>query len=192
MATKPTKKKPAKPSAAKAAPAKVAPRQAESAVIPFASFANPLAAETLRQFTPATPSFESPFGSMETMMNNYKEQAEKYTSEASNAARQGVESCVKCSTSLAKGAEQMFKTVAEMAQEAAQRNAENMKALMACRTLNEFTEAQNKMMQQSFDDAMSTATKLSEMAIKICNEAVEPLNGQMTKAMRKMSEKAAA
>lgn len=200
MATKPTKKKaaPAKSSAAvstpseaapKAAPAKAAPSlPTGSAVIPFA----PMTAETLRKFTPSTPSFMSSLGSAESIMKNYKEQAEKFSGDATATAREGVESITKYGASLAKGAEQIMKTVAELAKESAARNAECMKTLMACRTMAEFTEAQNKMAKQSFEDAMSSATKLSEMTIKICNEAAEPLNGQMAQAMKKMKSSMAA
>ncbi len=201
MATKPAKKKPAKakaaPSASRASaprtPAKAAPTTG-SAVIPF----NPMSAESLRNFTASAPafnpdfklSFELPFDSMESVMSNYKNQYEKVTEDASGFMRQNVESCTKTSQSFAKGAEKMMKTITELAQESAERNSESMKALMACRTINEFTEAQNKLMQQNFEDAMSTATKISEMAIKICSEAIEPMNGQMAKAMKKMSEAA--
>lgn len=188
MTNKSAKKKSDKSGNAAAPKEKTATAAAGSAVIPF----NPLSAENLRNFAPATPSFTSPFESMETFMNNYKEQYEKFSGDAAGSMRQGIESCVKCSTSLAKGAEQMFKTMSEIAQESSQRNSEAYKALLACRTLNELAEAQNKLMQQNFDEAMSTATKLSEMAIKICNEACEPLNGQMTKTMKKMSESMAA
>ena len=216
MATKPAKKKPAKAkvagsttssttsSAARASTPRAdakAPKTG-SAVIPF----NPVSAETLRNFTAAAPNFGSafgpdfkmsfelpfklPFDSMESNMSNYKDQYEKMGEEAQNFMRQNAESCSKTSQSFAKGAEKMMKTIAEVAQESAQRNSESFKALMACRTINEFAEAQNKLVQQNFDDAMSTATKLSEMAIKICNEAIEPINGQMAKAMKKMSEAA--
>ena len=218
MATKPAKKTTAKAKAASSttssttssaasasasrAEAKAQSQKTGSAVIPF----NPVSAETLRNFTTAAPNFGSafgpdfkmsfelpfklPFDSMESTMSNYKAQYEKMGEEAQNFLRQNAESCSKTGQSFAKGAEKMMKTIAEVAQESAQRNSESFKALMACRTINEFAEAQNKLMQQNFDDAMSTATKLSEMAIKICNEAIEPINGQMAKAMKKMSEAA--
>ncbi len=116
-------------------------------------------------------------------MNNFKNQYEKMTGDASASVRESVENLTKSSSTFAKGAEQILKTVATVAQESGQRNAEAVKALMACRTLNEFAEAQNKLAQQNFDEAMSTMTKLSEMTIKLCSEAMEPINGQMTKAM---------
>lgn len=116
-------------------------------------------------------------------MNNFKNQYEKISSEASSSVRESVENISKSSATFAKGAEQILKTITEAAQGSTQRNAEALKALMATRTLNEFAEAQNKLAQQNFDEAMSTITKLSEMTIKLCSEAFEPINGQVTKAV---------
>ena len=125
-------------------------------------------------------------------MANYKDQYEKLTGDATSSLREGVESCVKSSSTFAKGAEQLIKTLAEVAQESGQRNAEAIKSLMASRTLNEYADAQNKLAQQNFDDAMSTMTKLSEMTIKLYTEAFEPVNAQMTKAMSSVMKKNAA
>jgi phasin family protein len=176
------------------APAKVAssaakPKQASSkstSVVPFnpmGSTLNGMANPDFSKFKQSIPSFDGSFVNMETTMNNFKNQYEKMTGDASSTVREGVETFSKSGATFAKGAEQILKTIAEVAQESSQRNAEAVKALMASRTLNEFAEAQNKLAQQNFDDAMSTMTKLSEMTIKLCSEAFEPINGQMTKAM---------
>ncbi len=125
-------------------------------------------------------------------MSNYKEQYKKLTGGTSASAKEAMESCMASGKTFAKGAEKIMKTLAELAQESSQRNAEAMKSLMASRTLNEFAEAQNKLAQQNFEEAMSTVTKLSEMTIKLYSEALEPINGQMTKAMTAAMKKNAA
>jgi phasin family protein len=180
MVTKSPKKKAAPKSAAKSAMKQnTAPNTAS--VIPF----NPLESIAKTNFAPFNKTIPS-FGGLETMettMNSFKEQVEKMSGGATETAREGIESLTKSGATFTKGAEQMMKTLAEVIQESSQRNAECMKKMMACRTLNEFTEAQNKMAQQNFDDMMSTMTKMSEMTIKLCKEAMEPMNNQMTKAM---------
>jgi phasin family protein len=156
-------------------------KQSMASIIPF----NPLEGMTKTNFANFNQSIPS-FGGLETMettMNSFKEQVEKMSGGASESAREGIESLSKSGATFSKGAEQMMKTLAEVVQESSQRNAEAMKKMMACRTLNEFTDAQNKMAQQNFDDMMSTMTKMSEMTIKLCKEAMEPMNAQMTKAM---------
>lgn len=176
MATKPVnKKKPAKlDNASMKRESDVAKETAS--VIPF----NPLGSmgQFAEQFTPSTPSFGG--ASMESMMNNYKDQYEKMSGEAASSMRESMET-------ITKGTEAMMKTVTEAAQESAQRNAESIKALMASRTINEFAEAQNKLAQKNFDEMMSAVTKMSEMSIKMWTEALEPISSQMTKAMNSAS-----
>lgn len=193
MATKVAKKKTIKASASAATKtvekqsSPAAKAETASSVIPF----NPLSSITnsnLCNFNQSVPNLSGAFESMESMMTNYKDQYETATA----AMQQNIEACIKTSTTFAKGAEQLIKTVSELAQESTQRNSEAVKSLMATRTLNEFAEAQNKLAQSNFDEAMSAATKLSEMTIKLYTEAFEPLNGQMTKAMKKVSESMAA
>jgi phasin family protein len=187
MALKSSKKKAAPKVAAKSTmkpsiktPA-TAPKQSISSVIPF----NPLEGMTKSNFANFNQSLPS-FGGIETMettMNNFKEQMEKMSGGATESARESIESLTKSGATFTKGAEQMMKTITSVVQESSQRNAEAIKAMMACKTLNELTEAQNKMAQQNFEDMMSTMTKMSEMTIKLCKEAMEPMNAQMTKAM---------
>ena len=169
MASKPTKKSPAKAakSVAKA-----------SSVIPFAQLGN----------TAST----KPFESMEKIMSSSKNQYEKITADASVAGRQGVEAFIKSSTTFAKGAEQMFKTVAAIVQSSTERNSAAMKDLMSCKTLNELTEAQNRIAQENFEEMMTASTKLSEMAIKLTTEAFEPINDQVSKSIKKASQSMAA
>ena len=200
MASKPVKKK-AAPKASVEASAKAVVDKAEtvakSTVAKAAAFTakpklasvvalNPFSAMTnpdFAKFNKSIPSLGGSFETMETTMTNFKNQYEKISSEATSSVRESVENLSKSSATFAKGAEQILKTIAEAAQGSSQRNTEAVKALMATRTLNEFAEAQNKLAQQNFEEAMSTMTKLSEMTIKLCSEAFEPINGQMTKAM---------
>lgn len=163
--------KPKKPSSAKPA------KSAASSVVPF----SPLGPN-------ASPSFES----MEKIMSTTKTQYDKFSGDAANAGRQGMEAFMKSSNTFAKGAEQMFKTVASIVQDSAERNSEAFKTLMACKTLNELTEAQNRIAQENFEEMMTATTKLSEMAIKLATEAFDPINDQMAKSIKKASESMAA
>ena len=208
MASKPVKKKAAAKAsaetAAKAVVEKAAVEKTEAvakaaaftakpklaSVIPF----NPLGGMTnpdFAKFNQSIPSLGGSFETMENTMNNFKDQCEKMSNEAASSVRESVENISKSSATFAKGTEQILKAIAEAAQDSGQRNAEAVKALMATRTLNEFAEAQNKLAQQNFEEAMSTITKLSEMTIKLCSEAFEPINGQMTKAMTNAMSSAA-
>ncbi len=165
MPSKPTKKAAAKPA------------KSASSVVPFAQL---------------DPTASKSFESMEKIMSSTKNQYEKITADASASSRQGMEAFIKSGNIMMKGAEQMMKTLAEIAQESTQRNTEAFKTLMACKTLNELTETQNRIAQESFDEAMTTCTKLSEIGIRLATDVFEPLNDQVSKSIKKASESMAA
>ncbi len=168
----------------KAAASKTVKKQASSAKTSI-----PASKRSNGQAKPA--GIENLFG-METLMTNAPFQFDKMTQEAANMGQAQMEAAMKSSGTFMKGMEDMMKTCMEMMQDSTEKSTEAMKSMMACKTLNEYTEAQNKIAQASFDDFMAGATKLSEMSVKICTEACEPLNDQMTKAMKKASETMAA
>lgn len=134
---------------------------------------------------------ENIFG-METLMTNSPFQFDKISQEAANMGQANMEAAIKSSNMFMKGMEDMMKTCMEMMQDSTEKSTDAMKSMMACKTLNEYTEAQNKIAQSSFDDFMAGMTKLSEMGVKMCTEAAEPMNDQMTKAMKKASDSMAA
>lgn len=139
-------------------------------------------------FTNFNPNSES----METFMNTTKDTFEKFKNDAASTSRQGFEACAKSGNVLAQGMEQWFKTCVSLAQNSAERQGEAFKQLLACKTLNEVTETQNKIAQDNFEELMQATTKLSEISIKIATEVFEPINEEVSKNIKKASEKVAA
>lgn len=125
-------------------------------------------------------------------MSNSKNHFEKLKSDATTTGRQGLEAVAKSGTILAQGLEQYIKTYITIAQASAERQSEAFKQLLSCKTLNEVTEAQNKMAQDNFEELMQTATKLSEIGIKLATEVFEPISNEVTKTVKKASESLAA
>jgi phasin family protein len=80
----------------------------------------------------------------------------------------------------------------DLAQEAGEKSQTMAKTIMSCKTINEFADVQTKMAQASFDEFMTNATKISEKSVKLCSDAMEPINDQMGKAMKKASDAMAA
>jgi len=146
-----------------------------SSIVPFTNFAAPQSLE-----------------SMEKIMSTSKNHFEKLKSEATTSGRQGMEACVKSGTLLAQGMEQYIKTLVSIAQSSAERQGEAFKALLACKTLNEVTETQNKIAQDNFEEMMQAATKLSEIGIKVATEVFEPITEEVSKNVKKASESMAA
>ena len=132
------------------------------------------------------------FDSMEKIMSNSKDKFEKIKSDATASGRQGMEACIKSGTVMAQGMEQYFKTAMALAQSSAERQGEAFKQLLACKTLNEVTETQNRIAQDNFEEMMQAATKLSEISIKIATDVFEPISEEINKGVKKASEAMAA
>lgn len=125
-------------------------------------------------------------------MTQSTKQFEKLAQDAGDMGRNSVEAFIKSGTIFAKGFEDLFRESVSFAQSSAEKQSELMKKAMSAKTLNEWTDIQNKVAQQSFNEFMAGATKISEMSVKLLNEASEPINEQVAKTMKKASKAAAA
>lgn len=141
-------------------------------------------------FVPSVYPFKPAQYYMEMIMTKNPMQFDQIAQEATAASRESLEAVSKSCSIFAKGYESLMRTSMEMSQTAAEKQASYAKEAMSCKTLNEFTEMQNKIAQSNFDDFMSSMTKLSEMSTKIITETAEPINEQMTKAAEKVTKAA--
>lgn len=147
------------------------------------------AVSNVTAFTKGFPQFQQfqqfqPF-KMETSMFKGNKQAEKMAQDAAAMGQQQMDAIMKSTTIFTKGMEDIIKTCMEIAQDCGEKNSSLAKTMMSCKTLNEFTEAQARLAQTSFDEFMTNATKISEMSVKLCTECMEPINSQMGKAMKR-------
>ncbi len=129
---------------------------------------------------------------METFMTQKKNQFDRMAQEAGAAQKEQMDALMKSGNIAIKGFEDIFKTCLQMFQTSTEKNAQGFKAVMGCKTLNEFTETQNRLAQQNFDDFMMTTTRLSELAVKMATDAFEPINDQFSRSMKKATEAVAA
>ena len=129
---------------------------------------------------------------VEKLMTEGKNRFDKLSQDAARTGREQVEAWVESGSVFVRGAEEFVKTYTALAQESAERNAQGFKTLLSSKTLNEYTEAQNSLAQQNFDDFMEGFTKLSELGVRLATEAFEPLNDQFSKSLRKATDSLAA
>ncbi len=160
---------------------KVAPSKTTSNVFPFQGLETKLL--TPPQLNPK---------SMEDMMSKSKKQMDQLTQDAADIGRESMEAFVKSGTIFAKGFEDLMRTSMTLAQSATEKQTRLAKEVMSSKSLHEFTETQSKIAQANYDDFLQSATKISEMGVKLLTEAAEPLNEQMNKTIRKASESMAA
>ena len=125
-------------------------------------------------------------------MTQGQAQFDQFTKEAANLNREGIDAFVKSGTIFAKGFESLLKETISFAQSSAEKQMQLAKDAMTSKTINEFSDAQNKLAQVSFDDFMSGTTKLTELSVKVVSEAIEPINDQIAKSVQKATDAVAA
>lgn len=118
-------------------------------------------------------------------LNQFTESGKKQMDDMLSLGKQSTEALIESGTIVAKGTEAVMKTCMETAKTAGEKNAESFQSLMACKSVTEFAETQNRITQDFFEEMMAATTKVSEMSVKMLMEAFEPLNKQMTEAMKK-------
>lgn len=128
---------------------------------------------------------------METIMGN-NSQIDQFSKETIETVKEGSEAVVKASSLAFKGFETYLKEVSTLIQGTAEKNSDALQKIMSYNSLNDFAEAQNNLAQETLDEAVSNAAKLSELSVKICSESLQPLNEYFTKTYKKASSKIAA
>lgn len=125
------------------------------------------------------------FKGSEDFQNKAQEQYKRATSDASDMGRQGWEAVQQSFSVLTQGMEQWVQTCTTMVQDSGARNTEAMKELMACKSLSEVTEMQNRLAQDGFSEMMQNVAKLSEIGVRLATDAFEPMTSQMNNSMHK-------
>lgn len=129
---------------------------------------------------------------MEKMMSQGKSQMDQFAKQATDMNRETVEAFIKSTGIFTKGCEDMMRVAMSLVQDVSDKNSRLVQEAMGVKTLNEWTEVQNKILHSGFEELMSGATKLSEMSVKTLTDAVEPINSQVTKSVQKASDLMAA
>lgn len=128
----------------------------------------------------------------EQAMSMTKEQVEKASAaffkgydEVATLNKQNVEAMVKASDVLAKGAESVGKAYFDFAQSSAEASVEATKAMMGAKTVKDMVDIQSDYARTSFDNFMAESTRISEMTVKLANEAFAPIQAQVNAAFEK-------
>ncbi len=129
---------------------------------------------------------------MESVMTKSKEKFEKFTHEAASNGKEQFEALVESGNIFAEGFKNIINAYVSMAQSTAEKNNQAFRSLLACKTLSELTETQNKVAQESFDDFMSGFTQLSELSVKVATETFGPIGDQFSSTIKKASDVMAA
>jgi phasin family protein len=111
--------------------------------------------------------------------------------EVTTLNKANVDAVVKASTIATKGFESLSREMMTFAQQQMEAQMELTKQLFGAKTLREFVDAHTDFARQSFDKFMAESAKMTEMTVKVSNEAMEPIQAQTNKSVEKVMKPAA-
>jgi phasin family protein len=152
---------------------------------------NLLVEESVMTTTAKTKVTEKAASVIETTQDQFAKAAEtqfKAADEVAAFGKSNVEAFIQAGTIFFHGFEQIARTMVSLTQAQVEANMTTAKALISAKTLTELTDLQNAYSKSTFDHVVSEATQLSELAIKITNEAIEPISARVTATIEQMSK----
>lgn len=121
-------------------------------------------------------------------MGSYDQYATEWTKQLEqsvSACREASEALLNTGSMFAKGFEEVFTACVSRAQNANEKNSQLWQSFLACRNMNDLAEAQNKLTQGTFEEALEATSEMSELSAKMWMDAWEPLNKQVSEVMKK-------
>ena len=130
---------------------------------------------------------------VETAKDQFAKAAEsqiKAVDEAAAFGKSNVDAFIQAGSIFFHGFEELTRSFVGLTQAQVETGMSAAKAMIGAKTLTELTDLQNSYTKTAFDQAVSEATHISELAIKIANEAIEPLSARVTATMEQISKPA--
>lgn len=131
-------------------------------------------------------------------MDMLKQQVEKTSTavfqgydEVSSLNQANVDAVVKSSTVITNGFESLSRELMDFAQKQIETNVETTRKLFGATTVRELFDLQSDFARNAFDTVLNESQKVTEMGVKVANEALEPIQNQTSVAMEKAFKQAA-
>lgn len=93
---------------------------------------------------------------------------------------------------MCKGMEDITRLTVDMYQQALEQTVAASKAMLEVRTLPQMLDVQSDYARNVYDLALADSAKLSELSMKVANEAVAPLNARAKEAWKNVQDTVAA
>jgi phasin family protein len=147
----------------------------------------------------ATSGIETAQKNYEKLFGSTKEQVEKASATAfktyedfSKFSKENVEAYVVAGSTVFKGFETISRAWVSFAQETFDASAQVAKAMLTAKTLREAVDVQTDFAKTTFDKLVSEGTKVSELSVKVANEAAEPISARLNATIEKFLKPVAA
>ena len=112
--------------------------------------------------------------------------------ELADLRRENFTAVLRANAAFAEGMEAIGKEVMAYARNSFEMAAEAATALLAAKTLDDVVQLNSDFAKASFDRMIAGSTKLSEMGVKVANEALTPIGDRVEATFQKLGKPLAA
>jgi phasin family protein len=130
-------------------------------------------------------------------MNPSSEQMDKVTQNLMQACdemgatyRKSMDAVMESTAALTKGCDELSRNFGSLMQEQMSRALSAGKTIMSAKSMQEFADLQAGFMKECFDQWMASTGKLSEISVRVTQEAIEPVTKHANDTMSKAAQKA--
>lgn len=110
--------------------------------------------------------------------------------DAAQVSKENVDAAIRSSQVLAKAAEELGKAIYSFTQSSVELGVQASQAALNVRTLQDLVDVQSEYARNSMDHMIAGTSKISDMAVKVANEVMEPINQRMNEAIDKLNKAA--
>lgn len=140
----------------------------------------------------AAKNYEQLFTVSKDQIEKTSQQLFKGYEELASFGKQNIDAVLQSQTIVAKGVEEMSKALFAFGQASLEVGVATGKAMLAVKNVRELVDLQTNFAKTSFDSLLAEGTKLSEIGVKVANEALEPINARVNATVEKLSKPIAA
>ena len=137
-------------------------------------------------------SYEQFYTTAREQMDKAQKSAMENMDQLSDASRENAEALVVSGNIFAKGFEIVGKEFAAYAEKTIEANMAAAQKLGAIKNPQEFMDLQTELAKAAYDDFVAESAKLQDLSVKVSNEAAQPLNERLNKAVETFSKTVAA
>ena len=143
----------------------------------------------------ANKAFEQQAGAFNDQFNAFSGGAMRSYEELAEMGRENAEAMLRVGVAWAKGMEELSRAWSDMTKRVVSMQTDAASALVGCRNLKDVVDIQTGLVRDQIETAVNEGTRISELSIKLANEAIQPLseraNANAKKATRMTSAVAA-
>lgn len=125
-------------------------------------------------------------------LNKTASTASRTMNEAAEISRDNAEAIVECGNIAVNVSKQMSSELIGFANKSFAQNVELSKQALACRTINDVFDLQNRAVQSGLDALFAESVKMSEMMFQCASDISEPLNERIAESADRLTKASAA